>query len=115
MRIKHLKAHVLKILEDIPESRDSDVRLTLEVWRRFYSKYIIVGAQSGTEVVKLTSLFELPREDNVKRVRAHIQNVEHLFLPTTWAVAKKRKINEDKWRAAMGYPPRYARGIDMGL
>lgn len=105
MKIKNLKAHIFAILAAVPESRDSDIRLMIELWRRFYPHYIKVGT-SGEEGVWLKDLYELPREDNVKRVRAQIQNVEKMFLPTSWAVAKQRKINEDVWRVAMGYAPK---------
>lgn len=104
MKIRNLKAHVLAILEAVPESRDSDIRLMLELWQRYYPKYIKKGS-TGEAGVWLKDLYELPREDNVKRVRAQIQNVEKRFLPTSWAVAKQRKINEDVWRVAMGYAP----------
>lgn len=105
MRIRNLKANVLAILEAVPESRDSDIRLMIEVWRRYYPQRIKKGS-TGEEGVWLKDLYDLPREDNVKRVRAQIQNVEHQFLPTSWSVAKQRKIEEDRWRVAMGYPPK---------
>ena len=105
MRIKNLKAKVLAVLESNPETRNSDIALTIELWRRYYPNTILIGT-SGVEGVRLKDLYDLPREDNVKRVRAQIQNVEHLYLPTSWEVAKQRKINEDRLREAMGYPPR---------
>jgi len=37
----------------------------------------------------------------VKRVRAHYQNDQGLFLPTDWKVAKQRKINEEVWKREM--------------
>ena len=109
MRIKNLKAKVRTVLEAVPESRDSDIRLTMELWSRYFPQYIRNGA-SGEEWVWLKDLYDLPREDNVKRVRAQIQNVEHEFLPTSWEVAKQRRINEDRWREAMDYPP-----LDKGI
>jgi len=54
--------------------------------------------------VRLEYIKELPREDHVKRIRAKIQNEEGRLLPTRWEVAKQRKIEEQKWRAFMGYP-----------
>lgn len=41
----------------------------------------------GVYFVSLGKLFDLPREDNIKRIRAKIQNEEKLFLPTDPAIA----------------------------
>lgn len=48
-------------------------------------------------------LLDLPREDNVKRVRAKIQNEEHKYLPTNPDVLIKRGILEEYWQDALGY------------
>lgn len=101
MRIQNLEKKVFAVLSSVPQTRNSDIELTIEIWRRYYSKYIIVSSVSGVEAVRLRDLFELPREDNVKRVRAHIQNDLGKFLPTDWAVARQRKINEQTWRVYM--------------
>lgn len=93
---------MLKVLELVPHTRDSDIALMIEVWRRYYPKYVKKGS-TGEEGVWLKDLYELPREDNIKRVRAQIQNDDKQFLPTTWEIAKQRKINENVWRKAMGY------------
>lgn len=50
-------------------------------------------------MVELGKIMELPREDNIKRIRAKIQNEEHKYLPTTLEVARQRKINEEDWKA----------------
>lgn len=50
-------------------------------------------------MVKLTDVLFLPREDNIKRIRAKIQNEEHRYLPTTPEIRAKRKISESEWRA----------------
>ena len=55
-------------------------------------------------------LYWLPREDNVKRVRAFWQNDKKKFLPTVLEVAIARRINEDEWRVAMGYPTKATTG-----
>lgn len=97
-----LKAQVEAILRNIPETRNSDIALMIEVWRRYYPQRIKKGA-SGEEGVWLKDLFDLPREDNVKRVRAKF-NHEGKYFPTDWKVAKGRGIKEDEWRAILGYP-----------
>ena len=97
---------MLEILEKYPKARDSDQWLTIKLWCIFYPSRIkeeILPVPEGEQpnvrkFVYLEDIMELPREDNVKRIRAIIQNVEHKFLPTTWEVAKQRKINEDEWK-----------------
>jgi hypothetical protein len=97
-QIKNLKAKVKNVLEKYPETRNCDIQLTIQIWKEYYAQYIF------EDCVALKNLFELPREDNVKRIRAYFQNVKKLFLPTDWIVAKKRGIIQDEWRVAMGYP-----------
>jgi hypothetical protein len=96
MNLKTLKSQVRYILENNIESRNSDITLMIEVWKKFY------GVQ---ENIDLYQLYDLPREDNIKRIRAKFQNEDGLYLPTTWEVAKRRGIEENKWRVFMGYPP----------
>lgn len=90
------------ILRNIPDSRNSDITLTIEIWRRYYPQRIKKGS-SGEEGVWLKDLYDLPREDAVKRIRASF-NHEGKYYPTDWKVAKARGIEEDKWRVEMGYP-----------
>ncbi len=101
-KITKLKSQVLEILEKYPKARDSDQWLTIKLWCVFYPSRIQVLAPEDPQVnrkyVFLEDIMDLPREDNVKRLRAIIQNVEHRFLPTTWEVARQRKINEDEWK-----------------
>ena len=99
--MRKLKAQVEYCLDTFPETRNSDIALTLAIWRQYFPTRIRKGA-SGEEGVWLKDLYDLPREDNVKRVRAKFQNEQNLYLPTDWKVAKQRKINEDKWRVALG-------------
>lgn len=87
-------------LEAVPATRDSDILLTTEIWKRYYPSFIKKG-KTGEEGIWLKDLNALPREDHVKRYRAKLQNEKYLFLPTSWVVAKQRKINEERWRDAM--------------
>lgn len=96
VQIQTLKTKVEIVLEKFPETRNDDVALTIKVWRVFHKEKL------NFEYVKLSDLFALPREDTIKRVRAQIQNKDKRFLPTVWEVAKKRQINEETWRNAMG-------------
>ena len=93
----NLKEKVLYCLEKDKESRNSDIRLTQTIWW-IYHKHKIFKGEDGDYSVKLKELFDLPREDNIKRVRAIIQNEENKFLPTRIEVVKKRKLNEERWR-----------------
>lgn len=99
---KALKNMVEECLRNIPETRNSDIVLTIAIWRRYFPQRIRKGA-SGEEGVWLRDLIDLPREDNVKRVRAKF-NAEGKYYPTDWKVAKARGIKEDDWRTDLGYP-----------
>ena len=98
--LETLKGQIELVLANYPETRDSDVELTIRVWKSFYQEFLF----NGDQCVYLKDLFELPREDNIKRIRATIQNCEGRYLPTSWEVAKKRGIEENKWRSFIGYP-----------
>lgn len=94
-----LKGQVELTLANYKETRNSDIELTIKVWQSFYEKYLF----NHGSCIELKNLFELPREDNIKRIRATIQNYEGRYLPTSWEVAKKRGIEELKWKCFMGY------------
>lgn len=115
--IKTLKGMVESVLADTPETRNSDIALTIAIWRRFFPSLVRQEKHHdgrtyslGEEYVRVKDLFELPREDNVKRVRAMFQNEKKLYLPTSWEVAKGRGLEEDEWRVAMGYPTKETAG-----
>lgn len=96
-----LHEQVLDILEQYPDTRNSDITLMIELWRKYYPQRI------QDDRFKLTDLYDLPREDNIKRVRAKIQNDLHRFLPTSEEVAIKRGWAVDEWRSYLGYTPSY--------
>jgi len=60
---------------------------------------------NGEFQVSLKNLYALPTQDDVKRLRAKIQNVNKLFPPTNEKVALKRHWQEEEWRKALGYNP----------
>ena len=80
------------------EARNSDIALTILIWQRWYNV-----SDKSDGVIHLHRLFDLPREDNIKRIRAIIQNVEHKFYPTKWEIAKKRNIERERWEQGLGY------------
>ena len=68
-----LKIMVTKTLEAVEQTRNDDIVLTTEIWKRYYPEYLRIDAL-GNQFVYLRSLNLLPREDNVKRIRAKLQN-----------------------------------------
>lgn len=101
--VPRLKKMVELMLDENPkyrgvEVRNSDIALTIVIWQRWYN----VGTNEDS-VVHLHRLFDLPREDNVKRVRAVFQNVEHKYLPTNPDILIKRGIEQEYWEEALGY------------
>ncbi len=102
MNLKTLKGQVEHTLQVHEQTRNSDIALTLALWIRFYPQFIRRG-KTGEEGVWLKDIFNLPREDNVKRIRAKFQNEENKYLPTDPKVREARGIAEDEWRAHLGY------------
>ena len=97
-----LKIMVTKTLEVVEQTRNDDILLTTEIWKRYYPEHLRIDAL-GNQFVYLRSLTLLPREDNVKRIRAKLQNEENKFLPTDEKVREQRKISEEQWRDYLGY------------
>lgn len=106
-RINTLDYKVRAVLASDEKSRNSDIRLTQMVWWKYYRGSLI--ERDGRVYVDVAKLFDLPREDNIKRIRAKIQNVEKKFLPTDPEVAKKRGWEIESWREYLGYerPPEH--------
>lgn len=102
MRTNELKDQIEYVLDKYPKTRNSDIGLTATIWQVYYQDKVFQNGE-GLVCVRLRDLNYLPREDAIKRIRAKIQNEEMKFLPTELAVVKKRRINEEAWRTAMGY------------
>lgn len=100
--IKKKKDMVVFCLREFEETRNSDITLLIKVWEEFYPQRIKTG-KGGERGVWLRDLYDLPREEHVRRIRAVIQNEEGKYLPTDPAVRKQRRINEDVWREWLGY------------
>jgi hypothetical protein len=94
--LNRLKDQVRRTLMAYPETRNSDIALTIKIWEEFY------GIR---DTIQTKQLYDLPREDNVKRIRAKFceQNKQWAY-PTIWKIAQKRGIKEDEWRNVLGYP-----------
>ncbi len=93
-KLDTLKKQIEYILEGSEKARNSDKWLTWRVWTKFY------GFNGSLTWEKFESL---PDEDDIKRIRAKIQNDEKKYLPTEWSVAKKRKWNKERWELFLGY------------
>lgn len=100
-----LKYQVSHILSHFPEARNSDIRLTIELWKHFYPNMIIANMSYGVDnpLIAIKDLFELPREDNIKRIRAKIQNEDREFLPTDIKIFIERARASNEWRRFLGY------------
>lgn len=97
-----LEKQIRHILATDEKSRNSDIRLTQMIWWNYYRKDLL---ETNNKVyVDISALYHLPREDNIKRIRAKIQNDLKEFLPTDPKIAKKRGWQEDEWRKFLGYP-----------
>jgi hypothetical protein len=92
---KDLKSKILKLLAIDLDTRDNDIYLTYEIWKKFFPD--LLKTIDGKFYVALDNLHYLPREDDVKRIRARIQNKMGLFPPTNWLVAKKRFWKQQTW------------------
>ena len=92
-----LKKQVEKILQDYPNTRNSDITLMIELWKQYYPQRI------REERIFLMDLYDLPREDNLKRIRA-LFNAKGKYWPTDLKIAVGRGIKEEQWREVLGYP-----------
>lgn len=100
--LKTLKEQVVYILEHYRESRNSDTLLTRLIWEKFHNHQLRLI--DGEYYAPVSYLGMLPREDHVKRIRAHVQNVEKRYIPTSWEVAKQRQWLEEEWHAFLDAP-----------
>jgi hypothetical protein len=95
-----LKDQVEWCLQNLPGTRDSDIKLTLNIWKKFYpDKLKVIDDQY---YVKAKDLYELPREDNVKRIRAKF-NEQDKYLTDNPEIRKQRKQKEIEWLVDLGY------------
>lgn len=105
--LEDLKDQIKEQLQQKPECRNSDITLLIAVWETYYG----VGKSILTR-----DLYELPREDNIKRIRAKMQELalkriednkiigdEHFYLPTSQIIANKRHIDSEVWKKVLGY------------
>lgn len=104
-RIQNVAEMVEAVLCTVPESRNSDITLTIEVWKSYCSDVLMYHPETNEPYVSLARLFDLPREDHIKRIRAKIQNVERRYLPTKVEILIERAKLSDEWKQFLGYTP----------
>lgn len=109
-----LKDMVETVLKDVEITRNSDITLTVEIWKRYYPSDVLTTSRGEATGIFIEALYRLPREDNVKRIRAKIQNEEKKYLPTDPEVRKKRKISEEAWYDYLGYARRNPNQTELG-
>lgn len=99
----NLTQKVEAVLATEPQSRNSDITLTQEIWKKYHTESLIYHPNTNEPFVKLSHLFDLPREDNIKRIRAKIQNEERRYLPTDPKVFYERARLSNEWKQFLGY------------
>lgn len=109
-----LRTMVEDRLEHDERTRNSDITLTIAIWVKYYPEHVLDTSRGEKTGIFIDSLFKLPREDNVKRIRAKIQNEEKKFLPTDPEVRRKRGISEEEWYDYLGYARRDPNQQELG-
>ena len=93
--IKNLKEKAEHVLNKFPHTRNCDASLTQNIINEYMPSE--VKEIDGKYYFSSESL-KYVKEDNVKRLRAKIQNDEGRFLPNDESVRKSRKISEERWK-----------------
>ena len=89
-----IRTLVEAVMKRHPETRNSDYLLLYWCW--------VQAKPSFKKVFTEEEFCQLPHFESVRRLRARIQNVENLLLPTDPKVAKKRRIREEEFRRYFG-------------
>ena len=93
-----VKEHVVckdvvhSVLEKFPETRNNDLLLILQVWRR---QGVSIGFSDDELGVMLNP-------ESITRARRVIKNNDGEYLPTKLEVAEKRRLNEELLREHYG-------------
>lgn len=94
MKLQNTKALVKSILEEVPESRNNDMRLYFEVCRKVNGN--ILDYPFGRVILRLDR-FNLPPFESVRRSRQKVQS-EHPELAANDVVQVFRAENEEQYR-----------------
>lgn len=85
----NLKAQVAVILEHWPDTRSSDSKLVIRVWKTFYSHLLAWGGS----YIKLNDIADLPSVDNITRYR---RMLSPLYPPTEEVARHRARIRKEK-------------------
>jgi hypothetical protein len=89
MTREKIRLGVIELLKSDPRCRNDDKWL---IWRYFREK-------AGIKIyIPFDDFNKMPSFESVRRIRAHLQNVEKKFLPTDPKIRTKRRINEEEWK-----------------
>ena len=100
MPLDTIKNRVKEVLRAIPQTRNDDKLLVIEYWKRFSPTLIRMGQNrqgQSSEHIELVSIHHLQSGSGIVRLRAHIQNTEHEYLPTDPEVAIRRGLKESEY------------------
>ena len=101
---RNLKSRVEYVLEKFPKTRDNDTTLILALYDQYYRLSWFLQRDPERSRQKLFEIMEYDAPDDIIRWRRHIQNKELKFLPTTEEIMRKRRMNIERCREALGYP-----------
>lgn len=97
-----IKDRVYAILEKYPETRNCDATLVTKYWEEYDTDHLMWVHYDGQKVVLPFHKFkDVTWPSTIERWRRHIQNKMHRFPPTDRSVAKKRRMNMEKWEEMM--------------
>lgn len=91
-----LKDHVESVLRDLPDTRNSDVTITLYVWLRVGGDRVFEIDGKEGKFIRLKDIIGLPSEDKVSRIRRKFQE-EGKYVATDPEVLRRRQKAIPEW------------------
>jgi len=89
MKRNVIRDGVLELMKSDERCRSDDKFL---IWK-------FIREKAGIAIyIPFNDFGRMPSFESIRRIRAHIQNVEHVLLPTDENVRRRRRINEEEWR-----------------
>lgn len=98
---ERLQDKVAWILNHFPDTRDSDISLSLRFWEKFESEYY----NSGYIIAR--DLFKLTKQTSLTRERARIQNIYKLYLASPDVRKMRGKLQDEELEKALEENLRY--------
>lgn len=97
MRKETLKDRVEHILRTIPETRDDDTLLALQVWHHLRSDlFLSLEGKEGLYIRAKDLLDHLPNHDHISRIRRKFQE-EGKYPATRPAIIAQRSRSQKDW------------------